>query len=220
MTTALASHWFFQGSFDAPSIAHPVVERVRAEAQVSAPIGDNHPSSVELNPSVIAFVRLLLLRCRPSHIARFIVTVGIDAVNLMFRRWPWADIRHEFYRVVNPRFMHLDPASAIFRVASDVRVIAAAFYRCPQIVAWRGAQSMRAMFRTGAFAMQAPTALRCIGTRQGHRADALSGAAVTEAPPMNRPSRCNGLHDKTPDAASCQIVGVEMHAARLSRNSA
>ena len=70
---------------------------------------------MKLTLRFFTFVRRLFLPCRPSAVTGFIMTIHIDSVQRMLRRWWLAHVGKEVFKG-HPRFAYFDaPASVVVK---------------------------------------------------------------------------------------------------------
>ncbi len=89
-------------------------------------------------PSIVR----LLLRCRPSAIAGFVIAVIIDSINGMFRRWSWSDRTQKRCEVASPFRAHSDATTTISMIARVVNVLASSYCAAPRLIFWRVCHAM------------------------------------------------------------------------------
>lgn len=93
----------------------------------------------------LARIRGLFCARRPFHVAGFIVSVVIDALQRQFRRRSGADIVEEIHKAVSPRLSNLDSACSIVVIRGGVWIVAALNHRQPHAI------FLAATHRVGAF---------------------------------------------------------------------
>jgi hypothetical protein len=135
--------------------------------------------------------------CRPAHIARLVVTVVVDAVDRVLRRWTPANVRQECLVRTEPFIADSNAASAVRRILSVFRIQAPRLHGLPAQVlrrdlalsritvdyaGWDTVASRRCQFVPQAAA--APR--RILGVEQRTRLNASRVAAVAHAQPIGR----------------------------------
>lgn len=72
------------------------------ESSFFRPIANCHGTPVECDPSCSAAVTLLFYVCRPSHVARLVISVIVNAVKAVLWRWRIADILEKVFKRALP----------------------------------------------------------------------------------------------------------------------
>lgn len=157
------------------------------------PLGNRQSLSVVFNESVVPCVAALLFACRPSHIARLVVPVIVDAIKFVARRWALAHILKE-------RLKRLSPAVAHFYAATAVVLVVAMCWKCassdciaPQTIQARFREAMRA---------------RCCSAHIIDQASAAFDAAVLEVVSGNE-SLSPAFAAATPNVVAATIPPCE-----------
>src|SRR5687767_4120294 len=86
-----------------------------------------------VNHYVASFIIVLLLCRGPPPVFRFVVSVGVNALDLESRLPCWKHIQLEEF-VVHPASAHFDSAAPIPRVNGTVRIVTSGFHSCPDVV--------------------------------------------------------------------------------------
>ena len=141
-----------------------LMKRSVVDAVFARPRGECLCSTVIVNQPVRSHIVHLLSLRRPSTISRFVMSIGVNAVNRMLRRGPRSHVGIEGTEVVTPSFAHRYPSAAVVMKNFRVRVVAPLDHARPYPVFARrlfiDAESMRGVAFRDAFNRQTSTRLR------------------------------------------------------------
>lgn len=165
-----------------------------------------------------AIIRLLLLR-RPSHIARLVMSVVIDAIYRMLHRWAQANMCQKRGKRMSPQQTDTNTSAAIVFETDIGRLCTAFFYTFPTAIFGRIVATVREMSDSRIFPL--PTSARLtITSAQVATGDSLKGSAVALAPPFVVTCRrfaVWGNHEITPESLMQQVGFVIRHTCSLPR---
>lgn len=148
---------FRQRTGDRPALKGAPFYGAGWEAAHAIPFADRVALTAVLYVPVTALVIRLFFPSRPSAVARFVVTVGIDAIQCVCR-WAWSHVSQERGEVVAPFRAHRDPSPAVVLVMRNALVEAARFCRTPRTIGARAAVFLepRASFAVFQLSLGAP----------------------------------------------------------------
>ena len=112
------------------------------DAGFSAPLGDGLGFAVERNAMIGPFIVGLFAMQYPARVFLGIWTIIVDAVEFVFRRWPWAAIRVKGHEVSEPAVAHVNASGAVVLVVFVLRICATVNHVLPNSVLRRIGQSM------------------------------------------------------------------------------
>lgn len=138
MAALLWSPWRCQRAIDGPTVvvdSHQ--DRLPIDASVARPVGGNLGLALKLNQAGHPSIAGLLSDRSPSHIARLVVTVTVDAIDGVLRRWWLSNVSQERFKAVYPVVAHTDATATVTRVVLLMRVIAASLDCRPRSVLLR-----------------------------------------------------------------------------------
>ena len=122
-------------SFWRPTSMESVSDGCLSQAHSIGPLGNGQGFIVDGQKSVVGSVTLLLFRCSPAAIIRFIVSVTVGkSIKAMFWARSWPHIAEKSFKVQEPFLTHLNPATAIVFVVGALRVVATLLGRLPSLI--------------------------------------------------------------------------------------
>lgn len=147
----------------------------------------------------------------PSHIARFVVSIVVNAVKRQIRRWTSANISDERGKTVTPAVAYLNTAGTIVAVVATRRVVAPLNHRSPNGMFGRIAHAvfpacLSAAARLRRSSSQAP---------DEHVALSATRAATFQMPQRPVSPRCLRENGPLSDDGSRSNWSVE-HSLRIS----
>ncbi len=167
----------------------------------------------------VAAIPHLLGACRPSHIAWFIATIVVDAINrVLWSRSP-ADVGEKRCVRQTPFLTHRDPAPAVVRVGGMARIEAPSLHADPTSVfrRWRCAVNAFAVRTSVDFAHLASATLLRLWFRQETRSQNAFFAAVASTEPhgikgtLHRNARNDSQTSRT---SAAQVMCMPCHGVR------
>jgi hypothetical protein len=125
-----------QQSSDGPTSIQPPLEQARRHSPQAFPFRDREAATSIREKSVFSSRVVSLLRPRgPTHVARFVVAVVVNAIQRIAGRWFWADLAHNVGQKVSirvfPPVAHFDTAPAVILVTDACRCVASRFHGMP-----------------------------------------------------------------------------------------
>jgi len=147
--------------------------------------------AVDRDVSVSPSVPVLLVRCRPTNVSRFVRPFVVDAVDRMLRGRSTSYVGKEVFKRFSPSVAHGDPARPVVSEISMVRVVTTRDHRTPCSifrgrrgfavgrfpVSTRGFTELRAKFAAKASARLRSTTIEHLGKN-----DRLVPAFTTTSP--------------------------------------
>jgi hypothetical protein len=116
-----------------PAAFDTIAQGAAVDVRLSCPLHDRQGLSVDREEMVGTFVVLLLSRSGPPNIAWLVVSIVVDAIDLMPWRRPQPHVGQEILELV-PAFAHGDPASTVVFVLFVIWVAAARMHVAPRMV--------------------------------------------------------------------------------------
>ena len=104
------------------------------DARVQRPVFCGHGASVQGKGDIPAIVAELFSAKRPAAIIRRIISIVVNTIQRVFRRWRIPHVSHERGKGSPPFSAHLNPSASIVMVAGVVRVFAALHHASPAMV--------------------------------------------------------------------------------------
>jgi hypothetical protein len=102
-------------TFTTPSPIEPCTYGIFGDAGAPCPFGNMQgfaESGNEIGILSAALIIILNKFVSPSHVARFVIAVIVDAVERMLRRWSLADIGNKSSKII-PLFANMDTATTV-----------------------------------------------------------------------------------------------------------
>lgn len=133
--TPLARGRRSQRALDAPSLlTNAGIECPLRDTETPSPNSERQHLAQKLNAVDLARIAVLLCPRRPSHIARFVMSVVVDAIERVIRRWAWPHIREEGVETATPAVAHGYAATTIVRERLHSWVMTAAAHVNPDLI--------------------------------------------------------------------------------------
>ena len=148
----------------------------------------------------------LLATCRPATIAWFVVSVCINTLDGMLRRWAAAHVLQKVFKRFLPAITNQNSTSTIQIVHRRIRIIAAIFHGVPRIVFTTSDSPTRFSVRRDFFFLQA-TARPVFSTFQIIPECQTRLSAITKTLPLGL-NRCDvraPQNQKPPESLSVQV---------------
>jgi hypothetical protein len=120
--------------FRRPTFTEPVVDCHSTSPSNFRPLWNR--SSILSNPQLDTsrLIRCLPLLRSPFDVSRLIITIIVNAINGVFGRWAWPDIRKEGFKRVEPAATNFDPSTSISFVIMALAVVAPRFHIAPRMM--------------------------------------------------------------------------------------
>ncbi len=178
---------FSQCAFERPTILETHCQGLQAQPESFSPLHHAKGFAVEHQEAITASIPRLLFLRRPSDIARLIVPVVVDTVNLMRGRRTRAEVRIECAEGSPPQFANRDASPAIVVEGLMVRIGTSIKHTAPDFELGRLPHAMLESSRSGPggsqFTLPAAAGLRSAGS-QVSLVDDFLDAAITTAQPL------------------------------------
>lgn len=171
-----------QSTFERPTRLQPITQGLSVNPVIFRPGGQRFCLAVERQQQVVPAVAILLLSGGPATIPRLIITIVVDSVNRMFRRWAWTNVGQELGKRMPPAITYRDAASSIVPVGPIGHIETSPEHAPPNIVFGSGRLAMDEASRSTGLPRKATAAFRCAG-RQAIAWDRVVRAAITLAEP-------------------------------------
>ncbi len=120
-----------ESSFDRPATSEPHFQDVLMDSEFVCPCSDTHELPVEGEQFCSIGVSHLLLSRRPAAVARLVVPVVVDPVDLMFLRRTWPHVGKEVLERVHPTVANRDATATVAAPSFVIRVFASTFKASP-----------------------------------------------------------------------------------------
>lgn len=160
----------------------PMGNHAAVDAKFSGPIGDAHGLTVGGDHPRASFVSGLVRSRRPFAVARFVMTVAVDALQRKARR-TLTHVRKKLGWPVKPFGANLDSTSAVVRELLVLWIGAAGFHVKPSIIFLRASHTMRKIGFGCPFFLQAAAGLDA-AIPQMASTNNLGVSAVADAIPV------------------------------------
>lgn len=128
--------------FDRPSLFKTIFQGMWRKLYFSSPLGNSHRSPVERDFLGTSHVSVLFSDCCPSTVSRFVMSVVVDAVNLMLGSWATSHVGKKINKGFSPSFAHFNPATTVVLIASVLWVCASLHEMRPDAVFGRIVKSV------------------------------------------------------------------------------
>jgi len=179
------SLWGGQRKFCWPPASKPRSESVRANSSMLRSLDKAHVFTLVIYNHIRAFVSLIVLVRHPSHIARFVMSVVVDAVKSpAFRKVAHIGIKSG---EVVPPLAHLDSPSTIVSVVRALAVAAAVDHGLPPMVDSGASHSVTSESLCCAFFSPASTAIAYAAHKLPRLHSRLHSAFAPAKPPGSPP---------------------------------
>ncbi len=156
----------------------------RLDTRLSAPLRQGQISALIFVAFIFLGIARLLRWGGPSHVARLVIAVVVDAVNRMVRRWLASHVLKERHELVAPSFTDGDASSTVAGEVLIVGVVAPRSHSIPLGIFWALAHPVRSVRSRCAFAHKASAGLRLLVAQRA--SFSVSGiAAIALAAPVN-----------------------------------
>lgn len=126
------------GTLDSPSGFPSSKHGVMLNAIKFTPFSLDLCNSINSDMNIRSSVTLLFYYRSPSAIAWFVMSVGIDAIKRMLRRWTFSHVSKKHSKIITPLRRHLDTSAAISLVIFICFAFAAFLGLPPSLVFWGG----------------------------------------------------------------------------------
>lgn len=110
------------------------IDRIFRHAHKLAPVRYAQTYPINLYPSRKPGIAGLLSGQRPSAIARFVVSIVVDAVKRMSLGWTSTHVSEKVFKTVAPPLAHFNSSPPPSGIARIVWVMASKFHLCPDAV--------------------------------------------------------------------------------------
>lgn len=170
--------------FNRPSALDSILNQRMVHIQGTRPLVQRHSFSIIFEVAIFPCVRGLLKWCRPATIAPFIVSIIVDAIQRMLRRWSWSHITVERLKRRRPLFGHSDSSATISWPRFVAWYETAAFGVTPCLIGWALGHAMGAVHRAHEFTSQTATAFGA-ALCEARTNDGFLCATVTLAEPCD-----------------------------------
>lgn len=144
---------------------------------------------VDRDVSVSPSVSVLLVRCRPTNVSRFVRPFVVDAVDRMLRRRSTSYVGKEVFKRFSPSVAHGDPTRPVVGECLMVRVVATRdhvhpcpIFRRPLPVSGFAVSFRRRSELRSKFAAKAPTRLRSPAFEHLSKNDCFVSTFTTTSP--------------------------------------
>ncbi len=216
--TAISTRLLFFGTgrgsqhlLDTPARLQSAVQGNKANACFLRPFHQTHCPSVVRNQMICTLISGLLLWGGPAAVARFVITVVVNAVNGMFRRRLWPHVSKEIDEGLQPAVAHYNIAPTIPVVAAITRVAASFTHSCPRIPFRRPRHSVAGTC--------APSTLGASTTSKIGSDNWLLRSAFAAAEPFDRPAiivRMKLKNRPFPKCLASQVYKAGMSFGRIA----
>lgn len=123
--------WRAQCSLDCPSSPEARPQGRVWHPHDFRPLGNAPRLALKGQGAILPAVPCLLRRGGPSHVARSVALIVIDAVKRMAGRWPASNISQECIKTFGPALADGNPSASVIRIGAIRRVQTALLYPGP-----------------------------------------------------------------------------------------
>ena len=124
----------FQRMRQRPSSLQPLPKHQWAKAHSPRPFSYTQRLTAVREPSRYAAILHLLSLRRPPYVARFVMAVVLNAIELVFWTWFWTNVREKGCERLRPFVAHSDSTTAVMFKSRSVRIGAALLRVTPSAV--------------------------------------------------------------------------------------
>lgn len=202
------------GLSDRPFVdAEALIQRRERQAAFLRPFCDRQRASAPFDQPVVARIVRLLRWRRPSHVARFVVSMNLDAIKGMALRRTLSDVREKRRKVFHPLVTHLDSAPAVIAPSRVGGVVAAMLRMTPRFVLRCAGHAVRAFSACRHLGVQASATARVACPQLVTRSLMLIAAVALTNPGRTLKRVSDG--DKTPESLSGDVNQWSSHSRSI-----
>jgi hypothetical protein len=154
---------------------------------------------------IVSLVAVVLGLCGPSHVARFVMAVIVDAVKFVSFGWARSNVRKERREVIAPAVTYGDATAAVVVEGFIARLVAAAFHRVPYAVLRPFRQSVSNEMAPSNVSAKTTTRSRVAGA-QSFTKRYGSASAITNAVPASFTWRGGAIQHREPSVTAVAHV--------------
>jgi len=194
------------------------MQQVVINTETTSQVGKYHALAFKYNDmrcsanttSTLSPIIRLLLACSPTTVARFVVSVVINAVQFVIRCWlrPSSHISEKVFKRITPALADYNPAPTVISVTRRCHTVASVLHGPPSLVFRAVFLSVCSTALTCNLSTQASTTQFVSPSQCGASGDNVCCSAIARARPLNQLpliSTSKVIHCKTTESASDKI---------------